>query len=360
MTGTPKDPVDLLAWLVNSLIESASPPPIPEELKAVPRIDELHQKLVGLRGILSDFTKGNLSGDIRMKGFMPGSLKALQSHLRHMTWQVQQVERGDFTQRLQFLGEFSEAFNNMVIQLDTTMKALRLKEEALTTLAKTLQKEVELRTAAVYALKQSEAKFKYLAEHDALTGVLNRRSFHSLATAEMQSASLAGVPCCIAMLDIDHFKKFNDTYGHPEGDEALKHMVGTAQKHLRQCDIFGRYGGEEFIFFFSGADLQQGYAAAERIRAAIQENPVPISDGRMVPITVSVGVGVILPEWYHTKHTGELMQHITTNADNALYEAKKLSRNRVLTAAVTPPPYFTGEASALASLAPHAPSRNSL
>lgn len=358
MTGTPKDPVDLLAWLVNSLLESASPPPVPEEFQGVTHIEELHQKMVVLRGILTDFTKGNLSGDIRMKGFMPGSLKALQAHLRHMTWQVQQVERGDFTQRLHFLGEFSEAFNNMVMQLDSTMSALRLKEEALTTLAKTLQKEVELRTAAVYALKQSEAKFKYLAEHDALTGVLNRRSFHSMTIAEMQSASLAGMPCCIAMLDIDHFKKFNDTYGHPEGDEALKHMVGIAQKHLRQCDIFGRYGGEEFIFFFSGADLQQGYAAAERIRTAIQQAPVPISEGRMVPITVSMGVAVILPEWYSTEHTGALMQHITTNADSALYEAKKLSRNRVLTAAVTPPPYFTGEAGALAALSPHIPSRH--
>ena len=360
MTGTPKDPLDLLVWLINSLIESASPPPIPEELQNVSHIEELYQKIVVLRGILSDFTKGNLSADIRMKGFMPGPLKALQAHLRHMTWQVQQVEQGDFTQRLHFLGEFSEAFNNMVIQLDTTMSALRLKEEALTTLAKTLQKEVELRTAAVYALKQSEAKFKYLAEHDALTGVLNRRSFHSLTIAEMQSASLAAMPCCIAMLDIDHFKKFNDTYGHPEGDEALKHMVATAQKHLRQCDIFGRYGGEEFIFFFSGADLQQGYAAAERIRAAIEENPVPATDGRIIPITVSMGVAVSLPEWYSTEHTGPLMQHITTSADNALYEAKKLSRNRVLTAAVAPPPYFTGKASALATITPHPPSGYSL
>ena len=162
------------------------------------------------------------------------------------------------------------------------------------------------------------------------------------------------------MLDIDHFKKFNDTYGHPEGDEALKHMVATAQKHLRQCDIFGRYGGEEFIFFFSGADLQQGYAAAERIRAAIEENPVPATDGRIIPITVSMGVAVSLPEWYSTEHTGPLMQHITTSADNALYEAKKLSRNRVLTAAVAPPPYFTGKASALATITPHPPSGYSL
>ena len=313
----------------SDLLESSSTPEVPSGLEENEEFMRMHNNAVELRKILASFMRGDLSETIHQRGFMAGSLKALQSHLRHLTWQVQQVERGDFSQRVEFLGEFSGAFNNMVVQLDTTMTALRQKEEALTNLAKTLQKEVELRSSAVYALKQSEAKFRYLAEHDSLTGALNRRSFHTLAVNGMQSAHLAGVPCCIALLDVDHFKVFNDTYGHLDGDHALKQVVSIASKCLRQTDALGRYGGEEFILFFSSTNLETGTAAANRIRQAIANTPVHRPDGPPVPITVSIGVTVCLPEWFSSPKANILFQQIIGQADAALYEAKRTGRNKV-------------------------------
>ncbi len=329
--------VSLVLKHIDGLLSTSSPPEIPEELLDNEAFTALHDRLVELRFIISDFAKGNLSHAINMRGFVAGGLKALQSNLRHLTWQVQQVERGDFKQEVHFLGDFSVSFNSMVAQLDQTMRDLKQNEEALTILTDSLQKEVELRTAAADALKKSEARFKYLAEHDALTNVLNRRSFYAMVLSELSNAQENGTSCCIALLDVDHFKAFNDTYGHTEGDTALKHIVSVAQKHLRQSDMLGRYGGEEFIFFFANASLDQGLSAAERIRLAIENSPVPLSDGRKIPVSASIGVALVKPEWYAAKNADDLLRGYITSADNALYKAKQSGRNAVEAALTTAP-----------------------
>lgn len=322
---------------IDGLLGGSSPPAMPEELAGNEEFVALHNRLMELRLIISDFAKGNLSHSIKMRGFVAGGLKAMQSNLRHLTWQAQQVERGDFNQEVHFLGDFSVAFNSMVAQLDRTMKELKQNEEALTILTDSLQKEIDLRTAAANALKKSEARFKYLAEHDALTNTLNRRSFHAMIISELNNAHENGTTCCVALLDVDHFKQFNDTHGHTEGDIALQHIVAVAQGHLRQTDMLGRYGGEEFIFFFGKADLDQGLAVAERIRQAIENTPVKLSSGTQIPISASIGVAVIKPEWYEAEHADKLLQFHIANADNALYKAKQAGRNAVEPAPVMEP-----------------------
>ena len=329
--------VSLVLKHIQGLLFESLVPAVPEELVENEDFVALHNRLAELRLVVSDFAKGDLSHPIKMRGFVAGSLKALQSNLRHLTWQAQQIERGDFNQKVHFLGDFSLAFNSMVTQLDQTMKELRQNQEALAGLNESLQDEVELRTAAAIALKKSEVRFKYLAEHDELTNVMNRRSFHAMLVSELSNAHENETACCIAFLDADRFKAFNDTYGHLDGDRALQHIVAIAQSHLRQSDMLGRYGGEEFIFFFASADLKQGVAAAERIRHAIEISPVKLSDGSEAPITVSIGVAVILPEWYSAENIDKLLEFYIAHADNALYKAKEAGRNIVWSAPVRDP-----------------------
>ena len=296
---------------------------------------ELHAKILGLREHLTLIMRGDLSREISARGYVAGLIKGHMANLRHLTWQVEQVANGDFSQRVDFMGEFSNAFNNMVWQLDTTLTSLKKTEEALRRLTNSLKQEVDLRTAAVNALRQSEARFKYLAAHDVLTGALNRRSFFSIAEAGLKAAQAQGHSCCIALLDIDFFKKINDTHGHQAGDQALKHVVALSRASLRQADSMGRYGGEEFIFFFSDADIEQGTRAAERIRTVIADTPAELAHGP-VPVTVSLGVSVVLPEWPGERNAS-FLQKIISMADTAMYHAKDTGRNKVCAAPVGPP-----------------------
>lgn len=321
---------------IDKLMNGPAVPALPDSLASVAGMEALHLSIVAIRAIAHDFSTGDLSREILTRGFLGGCFKTLQANLRHLTWQVQQVEKGDFSQRVEFLGDFSAAFNNMAYQLHSMVSELQEKEEKLLKLAESQRQEVELRKSAMLALRQSEAKFKYLAEHDPLTECLNRRSFFSLAGPALQNAILNGESCCIGLMDIDAFKVLNDTYGHLNGDTALQHVVKVSSARLRKGDIMGRYGGEEFIFFFSGADLDQGSAAAERIREAIKTVPMQFDSGESVEITVSIGVSVVFPEWPGVRDAYYLQQ-ITGQADKALYRAKSEGRNKVCSADPTPP-----------------------
>mgnify|MGYP003586614014 FL=1 len=320
---------------IDGLLSSPVSPLLPPELEDNEAMRALHDKVTALREHMTLILKGDLAREVGARGYVAGLLKGHLANLRHLTWQVEQVAKGDLTQRVDFMGEFSKAFNNMTWQLDTTLTNLRRTEEALRRLTNSLKKEVELRTAAVRALKQSEARFKYLADHDPLTGALNRRSFLDIAEAGLKAAQARNTPCCIALMDIDFFKKVNDEYGHHAGDLALKHVVALSLSSLRQADNMGRYGGEEFIFFFSDADLEQGKRGAERMREIIANGPVVSASG-LLPLTVSLGVSVVLPEWPGERN-GAFLQRIINMADAALYEAKQSGRNRVCAALPTPP-----------------------
>lgn len=316
------NPAESLLHHIEQLLDAATPPDIPVAFTKNEDFVRLHEKIILLRDIMTSFASGDLSPQISMSGVIAGSCKALQANLRHMTWKVQQVENGDYSQRMDFMGDFSSSFNSMVVQLANTIEALQQKEAS-------LQKEARQRNEAMRQLEQSEAKFKYMAQHDPLTGVFNRRFFFFSAMEQMDRCFAMRRNCCYCLLDVDHFKKFNDTYGHVEGDWALKHIVQQAQRSLRRADIMGRYGGEEFIFFFSDADLEQGRAAAERIRLAVENTPCLLQDGREVPVTVSMGVAGLLARKVADKNGNTLQQHAIKIADTALYQAKGNGRNAV-------------------------------
>ena len=171
---------------------------------------------------------------------------------------------------------------------------------------------------------------KDTAMRDGLTGLYNRRAFDEhLTHAIGREGRQEGGRFALLLIDIDHFKKLNDTFGHPAGDAALRHTAALLHGHLRAADQDARFGGEEFAVIVAGADEAGALHLAERIRQGIEKGQV-IFDGARLSVTVSVGVAV----WPRDGASGP---ELVVAADRALYAAKQAGRNRVLVAAAVSP-----------------------
>ncbi len=162
---------------------------------------------------------------------------------------------------------------------------------------------------------------------DDLTGVFNRRHFFEKAEVEFQRARRYQHPISIIILDIDHFKRFNDRFGHIHGDHALKTVAKTIQDEIRSPDLLSRYGGEEFCILLPETELDGASAFAERIRKKVAGILLDV-DGSQESLTISLGVSTLDPS---TPNLIELLDQ----ADDALYRAKRAGRNRVQTVEIT-------------------------
>lgn len=315
--------------LIYGLIFSAGSPEATELVKNNEQFSQIYDYLVELRQIVISFAKGDFTKDVKLRGFLGGSLKNLQANLRHLSWQVEIVAAGDFSQRVDFMGEFSTTFNSMVIRLHQSLEDLRQQEELLTAFTESLKQEIAVRIKAEEALRLSEERYRTLAALDPLTGQYNRCHFFNLALSEVARLKRNNGVITLCMLDVDFFKKFNDNYGHLNGDLCLQQLTKTAHSALRQMDIMGRYGGEEFIFLFPETGHEGGVQVAERLRSAIEETPIELDDGQMVGITVSIGVTVIEGSKITNKPDVVLREAVQL-ADAALYKAKAEGRNKVI------------------------------
>lgn len=161
-----------------------------------------------------------------------------------------------------------------------------------------------------------------LATQDPLTGCYNRRYFMSLANKELQRVARYKRPLSLMMLDIDHFKRFNDQHGHPAGDQLLCALVNLCQRILRNVDILARYGGEEFIVLMPETDEDAAFSTAERLRKEIEKLEVSAPQGSR-SVTVSIGAVNYTKSGKHSLDLDDLIKY----ADQALYEAKKAGRN---------------------------------
>jgi diguanylate cyclase (GGDEF)-like protein len=195
-----------------------------------------------------------------------------------------------------------------------TMEFARL-ASALTDMAKKLaERESELRAA--------NQRLEELALRDGLSGLPNRRSFDATLTATWRAAE-AKSPISLLMMDVDHFKPFNDSQGHIEGDNCLRLISKTLEATLRRGDFAARYGGEEFVVLLPGADSAEAHDIAERARREIEALRIAHEAAPCGFVTLSVGIATFAPEDAASE------QALIEAADAALYEAKRLGRNTV-------------------------------
>jgi GGDEF domain-containing protein len=186
--------------------------------------NKIVKSIADIRDISFALSKGEVNRFVDTRGFIISNLKALQSNLRHLTWQTKKIADGDFTQRVDFLGDFSESFNEMTLKL-----------------------------------KHYNDELTKLANFDPLTQIPNRLSLNHFLSQAFERFVESRELFSILMLDIDFFKKVNDTYGHDAGDKVLVSMSALVKHQFRSSDMFARYGGEEFMAVMTncGSDIAE-------------------------------------------------------------------------------------------------------
>lgn len=169
-----------------------------------------------------------------------------------------------------------------------------------------------------------ELELRQMATTDSLTGALTRRAFLHSAAHELEQMRRYGHTMSAVMLDVDHFKRVNDRYGHPTGDLVLRSIVSHCREIMRRADVLGRLGGEEFAILLPETDLSGAAAIAERLRHGVEATPIEAGDAT-VRVTISLGVAAL-------ESAEQGVERVLAAADAALYEAKTTGRNRVVLA----------------------------
>lgn len=171
-------------------------------------------------------------------------------------------------------------------------------------------------------LEEKNRQLECLAGHDPLTGLFNRRQFDQLVSMELSRVSRQPAPVSLLMVDLDHFKFINDRYGHPLGDEVIRHAASLLRNYTRSVDSVARLGGEEFLLLLPDTGQAQARSIAEKVRKLLEETPLPMKDG-LLYLTASFGIASLeagVPGTYELLYAA---------ADKALYRAKASGRNRV-------------------------------
>jgi diguanylate cyclase len=185
------------------------------------------------------------------------------------------------------------------------------------------RKEADLAEQRVRELEVELQQVSEQVREDQLTGTLNRRGLEDAMERELSRAQRRKTPLCVAILDLDNFKKLNDTYGHQAGDDALVHLSKVVTGTLRPTDIVARYGGEEFLILFSDTTLQQAVEAMRRLQRELTKRFFLHNNERLL-ITFSAGVATLRPS--------ETQESLFARADKAMYQAKLQGKNRVVAA----------------------------
>jgi diguanylate cyclase (GGDEF)-like protein len=188
--------------------------------------------------------------------------------------------------------------------------------------------EINEMTHAVSGLREEISRLRHDASTDHLTGMMNYANLMEALQQHIDKAQdRAGQGqgkdrqhLCLAMIDLDHFKKINDTYGHVIGDFVLRHVAGRIKAAVRDFDMVGRFGGEEFVIIMADTNLQVAQNIAERVRQVVMDTPLHLKEFS-IQITISLGVAMLME--------GERKEALLERADAAMYEAKKAGRNRV-------------------------------
>ena len=231
---------------------------------------------------------------------------------------------GYIVRELNFLSsianEFSKKDFSKIEDLRENLRRHSKEKNEIYKLKVAILKMVEALDQHIRQLQRERESFENLAFTDPLTGLYNRRMFLEIAKKKLNEAKRYSEPLSIIMLDIDHFKRINDTYGHDIGDVALKFLASILKNNVRASDIIARWGGEEFIILLPKTELKQAYKVAEKIRRIVEMSTIELPDGERLRFTISLGVSSFAGY--------EDLEELIKQADIALYEAKRKGRNR--------------------------------
>jgi diguanylate cyclase (GGDEF)-like protein len=203
---------------------------------------------------------------------------------------------------------------------DLTLRLNPGGDDELSSLARAVNSMLAAIQKAKVELLQAQESLRFHAEHDALTGVRNRRAIRDVLRKELARCRRERNTLGVILADVDHFKKINDHYGHASGDAVLVAVVQRITSTLRSYDLLGRYGGEEFLIIAPGCDLELAQKLAERVRVAVENEPIDLGNDS-ASISLSLGVTLGTPE--------SDPEFLVAQADTAMYQAKRKGRNRV-------------------------------
>ncbi|REG83268.1 GGDEF domain-containing protein [Marinomonas pollencensis] len=178
-------------------------------------------------------------------------------------------------------------------------------------------------SVVIARLRKVNDYLRILAERDELTGLANRRKVLTDAVKMYTEALFYHQPCVFAILDLDHFKRINDTFGHDAGDLVLSQISSVMRSCLNEEDAIGRYGGEEFVVIMRNTTLKEALEKMDQLRETVENTYITTEKGIVIPVTVSIGLAAI------SRHT-KRYEDVLSLADTALYQAKKAGRNRVV------------------------------
>jgi diguanylate cyclase len=303
----------------------------------------LHGQIVILQEIVSNPIDRNVIADaerslrdaIIKQGLLKQSLSEAKSTLKNlMTTFIDRLgeitaSTGEYHHKIEVYSQKISETNNLAdlghlledIMQDTRViqaSAMRSHEEITAT-----RKQVEEAEAKIRKLEQELSEVSEMVREDQLTGALNRRGMDEAFERESTRSDRAQTPLCVALLDIDNFKRLNDTLGHYAGDKALVHLSNVIKESLRPSDSVARYGGEEFVILLPGVSLAEAASTIERLQRELTKKFF-LHENERILVTFSAGVAQRNPQ--------ELQDELLGRADKAMYQAKRTGKNRVVIA----------------------------
>ena len=273
----------------------------PESLEAVPQdepLGKLCRELVEIREHVQALSRGQLDRGNQAHGFVAGSLKTTEANLRHLTWQMERVAQGDYSQSASFMGDFSKMFNKM-------------------------SKEIACRSEELSRLLEH---YKTSTGEDNLTGLLNRRTFFSMALSKLREAGTEQEPLCLAIADIDLFRRINEHFGHANGDRVLQMVALRMQEAARLGDLCCRFGGDEFLLLMPRIGREEALQRINHIHSVCTLNADEHSG---LNVTASFGVSFIDKEDLSPGCAVKTLEQAIQRAVRCLNSAKREGRNTI-------------------------------
>lgn len=312
--GIPRTPANFAVWF------SYSRGDLPE-LKQVVDILIAGKKRFDTaicRELFSKYATSNIPGEAAREA--PEQLKAAMDQATRYVAQAIAENRS----HIQAMGDVAEKAEGGIDPI-TLVQSLMNELNKAATRAIELERSLNDTSRELDTIRDSLNRAEQRANTDTLTDLPNRRAVEEFLRTAQTAAMETGEALGLLMMDVDHFKKFNDNFGHGVGDQVLRLLARVLRERLREGDLPGRYGGEELVAVLPGAPLSICESVAERIRRSISECKITRrSNGEMLPaITVSIGIAQFRP--------GESAAQLIERCDAALYLAKRIGRNRVVT-----------------------------